>query len=232
MKLTYLSPAVTEIDIRHADAGCADLSDLMSLTPRLTRLSLRTPTSPSIVQSLIPITLGTLTHLHINLLKAPGLDQEVFTSIALLEAVAPQLISLDISHYTNRLGQRIDLVRVLKSCERLEYLALPFDRHVDPDSHLHVAPLRAIPPSVRHLKTQDYFPLRAVTLYLNERNSTVEHVEVAPIPGTMRAPDTLNAVKAEHVELEEKCRELGIKYSVSEKNQQPVSRALGLFVPR
>lgn len=149
------------------------------------------------------------------------MEDEVFTAKALLEAVAPHLISLEISHYTNRVGQGIDLPRILASCVKLESLHLPFDRHVDPQSRLHLAPLRAIPPTVRFLHLQDYWPLWAVTEWLSEGKSKVEHIEIAPRPRPI--PSALWHLREEEEALERKCGELKVRFSRSELGQQPVS---------
>lgn len=212
---------IKTLDLRHSDAGSSPNQQPLDLPFQLAELSLRTPTSPLIVDALSPCVLGTLTHLHINLLRSPGMEPDVYTSRSLLEAVAPQLISLEISHYTNRLGQGIDLPVILSSCKKLTTLHLPFDRHLDPDSRLHLAPLRAIPSTVLFLRLQDYFPLWAVTEYLGEGKSGVKHVEISPRPRPI--PATLWHLREEEEALERRCGELGVEFAVAEKAQQPVS---------
>jgi hypothetical protein len=149
------------------------------------------------------------------------MEPEVYTSRSLIEAVAPQLLSLEVSHYTNRMGQGIDLAAILSTCKKLTSLHLPFDRHLDPASQLHLAPLRAIPSTVLFLHLQDYFPLWAVTEYLAEGKSSVTHVEISPRPTPI--PESLWHLREEELALERRCGELGVKFSVAEKGQQPVS---------
>lgn len=223
VQLTNVHADVTTLDLRHGNAGDTD-PHLGDLPFRLTHLALRTPTSPAIVDTLLPTVLDTLTNLHINLLRAPAIESSAFTSKALLEAVAPQLLSLDISHYTNRVGQGIDLPLILSRGVRLTSLHLPFDRHLDPDSRQHLDPLRAIPPTVRFLHLQDYFPLWAVTEWLGERKYVqLVHVEIAP--RRIGVPAALWHLREEEEGLQSKCEELGIRFSVAEKGQQPVSAA-------
>ncbi|ORY51767.1 hypothetical protein BCR35DRAFT_310684 [Leucosporidium creatinivorum] len=211
---------VTALDIRHSDAGSSPNQTPLNLPFHLTELFLRTPTSPLVVNALLPCVLGTLTHLHINLLRSPGMEREVYTSRSLLEAVAPQLRSLEISHYTNRMGQGIELPAILSRCKLLTSLHLPFDRNLDPNSQLHLAPLRAIPRTVCFLRLQDYFPLWAVTEYLGEQNSGVEHVEISPRPRPI--PDSVWHLREQELALERRCGELGVRFSVAEKGQQPI----------
>lgn len=218
---SFQNAEIKILDLRHSDAGSSTDQKPLNLPFQLTELSLRTPTSPLVVNALLPCVANTLTHLHINLLRSPGMEPEVYTSRSLLEAVAPQLISLEVSHYTNRLGQGINLATILSSCKKLTSLHLPFDRHLDPDSRLHLAPLRAIPSTVHFLRLQDYFPLWAVTEYLGEGKSGVQQLEISPRPRPI--PDSLWHLREEELALERRCGELGVRFSVADKGQQPVS---------